>query len=79
MSETTIKIHDETKMELDKIREYKNESYDEVIKKMLFIVKNVKKNPELSAEAVESIERARARLKQGLSVNEKSARKRLGL
>lgn len=79
MSETTIKIHDETKMELDKIREYKNESYDEVIKKMLFIVRNVKKNPELSVEAIESIERARARLKQGLSVNEKEARKRLGL
>jgi len=79
MSETTIKIHDDTKMELDKIREYKNESYDEVLKKLLYIVKNVKKNPELSIEAIESIEKARSRLKVGLSVNEKTARKRLGL
>ena len=32
MDATTIKIHGDTKSQLDKFREYKNESYDEVIK-----------------------------------------------
>ena len=32
--ETTTKIHEDTKIELDTFREYKNESYDEVIKKL---------------------------------------------
>ena len=36
MEATTIKIHQNTKTELDKFREYKNESYEEVIQKVLF-------------------------------------------
>jgi len=31
MNETTIKIHKDTKREIDRFREYKNESYDEVV------------------------------------------------
>ena len=33
-------------------REYKNESYDEVIKKIVFIAKNVEDKPELSKETI---------------------------
>ena len=76
---TTIKIHEETKMELDRFREYRNESYDEVIKKTLYIVKNVKKDPELSRETVEAIEKARERMKKGRFLTEAEARKRLGI
>ena len=66
-------------MELDTFREYKNESYDEVIKKLVFIVKKAKSNPELSKETIKAIEKARARIKQGKFLTESEARKRLGL
>ena len=75
---TTIKLHQDTKMQLDQLREYRNESYDEVIKKVIFVAKSAKKNPELSKEALEAIEKARARMKKGKFLTEEQARKRLG-
>ncbi len=76
---TTIKIHEDTKTELDRFREYKNESYDEVIKKVIFVARKCKKEPELSLETLEAIEQARQRMKKGKFVTEAEARKRLGL
>ncbi|MBI2547768.1 hypothetical protein HYW21_00290 [Candidatus Woesearchaeota archaeon] len=78
MGATTIKIQEDTKLELDLFREYKNESYDEVIKKMVYIAKNVKEQPKLSRETVIAIEQARKRIKAGNFVTESEARKRLG-
>jgi len=75
---TTIKLHEDTKYELDQFREYKNESYDELIKKMIYIVKTARTDPELSQEAAIAIEEARKRIKKGNFVSEKEARKRLG-
>jgi len=79
MSATTIKIHKETKAEIDQFREYKNESYDEVLKKLIYIVKKLKKEPELSKETIKAIESARERIKKGHFVTEEEARRRLGL
>ena len=79
MDATTVKLHEETKIELDKFREYKNESYDEVIKKVIYLAKTCKKQPKLSKEAIEAIERARKRIKEGKFLTENDARKRLGL
>jgi len=79
MEATTIKIHEDTKIELDYFREYKNESYDEVLKKILFIAKTCKTEPKLSKETVEAIEKARARIKKGKFLTEAEAKKRLGL
>jgi len=79
MSATTIKIHSETKTELDKYREYKNESYDEVIKKMIFIAKNIEEEPELSRETIQAIQKARERIKKGKFLTQAEAKKRLGI
>jgi predicted transcriptional regulator len=79
MNSTTIKIHRDTKEQIDRFREYKNESYDEVIKKLLFIVKHIKNEPELSKETIEAIDAARKRIKNGHFVTETEAKKRLGL
>jgi flagellar motor component MotA len=79
MKATTIKIYESTKSELDTFREYKNESYDEVIKKVVYIAKNVKEEPELSIETIEAIEKARERMKKGKFLTEEEARKKLGL
>lgn len=78
MNVTTIKLQGETKAQLDKLREYKNESYDELINKIIYIVKNIKKQPELSLEAVEAIESARKRIKSSSYIMEEEAKKRLG-
>ena len=79
MKATTIKVHEDTKTELDTFREYKNETYDEVIRKVVFIAKNVKNEPELSRETVEAIERARERMRKGKFLTEEEARNRLNL
>jgi len=76
---TTIKIHENTKSQLDKFREYKNESYDEVIKKVVYIAKTSRTQPKLSKEAIESIEKARQRIKKGRFLTEAEAKKRLGI
>ncbi len=73
-----MKVYGDTKHQLDEFREYKNESYDEVIKKVIYIAKNARKQPELSREAMESIEKARKRIKSGKFVTEEEAKKRLG-
>lgn len=78
MSDTTIKVHLETKEALDGFREYKNESYDELIRKMVYIARNIKKNPELSKETIDAIDAARKRMKTDY-LTEDQARKRLGL
>lgn len=78
MGATTIKIHEDTKSKLDRYRECKNESYDEVIKKLVYIVKKAKKEPELSKETIKQIEKARERIKEGKFVTEEEAKKRLG-
>lgn len=79
MQETTIKLKGETKMELDSYRECMNESYDEVLRKLMFIAKNCKKNPELSAKTVQEIDDARKRIKSGSFYSENELKKRLGL
>ncbi|MBS3106192.1 hypothetical protein J4419_00835 [Candidatus Woesearchaeota archaeon] len=78
MEATTIKLQKETKSQLDQFREYKNESYDEVIRKVIYIAKKAKTEPALSKEAIIAIENARKRMKAGDFLTEEEARKRLG-
>tara|TARA_Y100000310_G_scaffold300985_1_gene337053 strand:+ start:309 stop:563 length:255 start_codon:yes stop_codon:yes gene_type:complete len=79
MVDTTIRLQQNTKVKLDMFKEYKNESYDEVINKLVYIIKQSKDDPELSAELILKIEEARERIKRGNFVTEKEAMKRLGM
>lgn len=79
MDATTIKIHQETKHQLDNWREYGNESYDEVIKKIIYVAKTCEKQPELSRETIKAIYRARERIRKGKFLTESEAKKRLGV
>ena len=79
METTTIKLHEKTKNQLDTFRECKSESYDEVIRKIIYIAKACKTNPKLSKDTIMAIETARARIKSGNFISEEDARKRLGL
>lgn len=76
MEATTVKIQQGTKMQLDAFREYKNESYDEVIRKVISIAKE---EPKLNKETIAEIERARERMRKGHFLTEAEAKKRLGL
>ena len=84
MDMTTIRVHSDTKAQLDKFKDSKNESYDDVIKKIIHIIKRIKigsklnKESLLSEEASHAIEKARKRIKAGRFVSEKEAKKRLG-
>ena len=77
MQSTTKKLHQNTKSQLDSFREYKNESYDEVVQKVVYIAKNADKKPELSKEVINAIEKARARIKKGRFLTEEEAKKTL--
>jgi predicted transcriptional regulator len=76
---TTIKLGTQTKSALDQFREYKNESYDEVVSKLIHIVKNIDDEPPLSKQTIKEIERARAEIRAGNYYTEEEMAKRLGL
>ena len=76
---TTIKLKEQTKKELDTFREYKNETYDEIVRKILYIAKNVRKNPQLSEKTINEIEEARKRIKEGNFYTEEEVKEILGL
>jgi len=76
---TTVKLAMRTKQELDSFKEYKNESYDEVVNKLIYIVKNLDDEPPLSKQAKADIEKARAEIRAGEFYTEEEMAKRLGL
>ncbi|MFH1199697.1 MAG: hypothetical protein V1708_01375 [Candidatus Micrarchaeota archaeon] len=79
MEVSTIRLHKKTKTGLDRYKEYRNESYDEVVMKLVNIADTCREEPGLSRETVERIEKARQRIKSGDFFTEAQARKRLGL
>jgi len=79
MQMTTIKVSAQTKKELDTMRSHERESYDLVVRKMLYIARNAKRRPQLSRRAVEAIERAREQIKRGEYYTEEEARRILGI
>ena len=77
--ETTIRVNGEIKSELDGFRQYKNESYNELIRKLLFVVKLCEDEPRLSQKAVREIMEARKKVEKGDFYTEEEAKKILGL
>ena len=63
--ETTIRLNSETKQDLDRFKQYKNESYNELIRKLIYIAKMCEKEPNLSKETIQEIKEARERIKKG--------------
>jgi len=77
--ETTIRLNKVTKKELDNFKQYKNESYNELIRKLIYIVKTCENEPKLSQKAIQEIKEARERIKKGKFYTEAEAKKILGL
>ncbi|MBS3093020.1 hypothetical protein J4456_00380 [Candidatus Pacearchaeota archaeon] len=53
---TTVKIYRETKERLDKLKEYKRETYDDVLRKILFILNFLKKDPDKAQKILNKID-----------------------
>lgn len=77
--ETTVRLNTKTKYELDTFRQYKNESYDELIRKLISLAKMCEKQPKLSQQAIYEIKEARKKIKDGEFYTEEEAKKILGL
>ncbi len=77
--ETTIRLDKETKQSLDSFKQYKNESYNELIRKLIYIAKMCEKDPKLSKKTILEIKEARERVKNGDFYTEAEAKKILGV
>ena len=77
--ETTIRLNQVTKEQLDAFKQYKSESYDELVRKLIYLAKMCEKEPKLSQKTILEIKQARERIKKGEFYTEDEAKKILGL
>ena len=75
---TTIRLNQKTKLELDSFKQYKSESYDELVRKLIYLVKLTEKEPRLSQKTILEIKEARERIRKGEFYTEDEAKKILG-
>ena len=59
---TTIKVQKETKERLDKLRESRSESYDDILRKILFVLNVNRDDPFKAKKILERISELRERL-----------------
>lgn len=72
---TTIKIHQETKQRLDKLKEHNRETYDQILRKILFILNISKKNPEKAQKLLNKIDYSIKRRQPYIEVYRKEEKK----
>jgi len=77
--ETTIRLNLRTKEELGAFRQYKSESYDELVRKLIYLAKLTEKEPKLSQQTILEIKEARERIKKSEFYTEDETKKILGL
>ena len=59
---TTIKLLEETKLRIEKLREHKRESYDDILRKILYILNTARDSPERARKILEKISELRNRM-----------------
>ena len=59
---TTIKLLEETKLRVEKLREHKRESYDDILRKILYILNVARDSPEKAKRVLERISGLRERM-----------------
>ncbi len=52
---TTIKLLKETKMRIEKLREHRRESYDEILRKILYVLNIARDDPDKAKKILEKI------------------------
>ncbi|MBP7708113.1 hypothetical protein KA107_00370 [Candidatus Pacearchaeota archaeon] len=59
---TTLKLEKETKERLEKLREHKRETYDDIIRKILYVLNTVRDEPVKAKAVLEFIDEKRKRM-----------------
>jgi len=59
---TTIKLLEETKIRIEKLREHKRESYDDILRKILYVLNTARDSPEKAKRILERISELRDRM-----------------
>lgn len=59
---TTLKLEKETKERLEKLREHKRETYDDIIRKILYVLNTVRDEPSKAKAILEFIDEKRKRM-----------------
>jgi len=77
--ETTIRLSQVTKDQLDTFKQYKSESYDELVRKLIYLAKMCEKEPKLSQKTILEIKEARERIKSGEFYTQEEVEKSFGL
>jgi len=77
--ETTIRLNQITKEQLDAFKQYKSESYDELVRKLIYLAKMCEKQPKLSQKTILEIKEARERIKKGEFYTQEEVEKSFGL
>jgi hypothetical protein len=77
--ETTIRLNKSTKIELDQFKQYKSESYDELVRKLIYLAKLCERKPLLSQKTIFEIKKSRENIKKGEFYTEEESKKILGL
>ncbi len=73
---STVKIHVETKRELENLRDYARETYEDIIRKLIAVYRAT--SPGLRDEVAEEIRVRQLEVQQGHVLTTKELRKRLG-
>jgi len=60
---TTIKLTKETKLRLNKLKEYPRETYEDLLKKMLFILNTTKAHPEKAQKKLKKLDKINKRIR----------------
>lgn len=59
---TTLKLEKETKSRMEKLREHKRETYDDIIRKVLYVLNVVRDDPEKAKAILEFIDEKRKKM-----------------
>jgi hypothetical protein len=59
---TTLKLLEETKLRLEKLREHKRETYDDILRKILYVLNTLRDEPEKAKRILERIDELRKRM-----------------
>jgi hypothetical protein len=59
---TTMKLLEETKVRLEKLREHKRETYDEILRKILYVLNTAREDPLKAKKILERIEDLRYKM-----------------
>ena len=62
MGITTVKLQKETKDRLDKLRENRNESYDDLMRKILYVLNATREDPSKGKRVLEQSDERRNRM-----------------